>query len=155
MKRTLLISAALLYATAPAVAQTQDAPAEAPAAAETGEAPATVSPEAPAASFSDTEVQAFVKSLDDVQRIDQDTTLAQDAKQASMVKAIEAAGLTPQKFNEISIASQSDVGLQQRIQDAFAKTATPQASEAQAADPQAADTQTTEAHTSAEQPSAQ
>ena len=129
MKTSLLISAAVLFASAPALAQPQDAPAD----AQTQEAPATTSPEEQAATFSDTEIQAYVKSLAEVQRIDQDANLEQEQKQAGMVKAIEAAGLTPQKFNEISTASQADPGLEQRIQENFAQTEPAQTSEEQAA----------------------
>lgn len=169
MKKSLLISAAFLCASAPALAQAQDAPAdataqEAPAEAPASEAPsdaeapATISPEPQAASFSDTDIQAYVKSLTDVQRIDQDTALAQEQKQAGMVEAIKAAGLTPQKFNEISVASQSDPGLQQRIQDTLAQTPseqTPdaQTSEAQPSDAQTPDAQPAEAQTSEAQTS--
>lgn len=150
MKKSLLISAAFLCASAPALAQAQDAPAEAPAAEAPAdaEAPATASPAPQAASYTDTDIQAYVKSLTDVQRIDQDTALAQEAKQASMVAAIEAAGLTPKKFNEISMASQSDPGIQQRIQDAFAQAPSEQPAEAQPAEAQTSEAPTSEPQTS-------
>ncbi|RKF23223.1 DUF4168 domain-containing protein [Altericroceibacterium spongiae] len=84
----------------------------------------TASPAAPAqqaapgaSSYSDAEIQGFVQAFMKVQEINQDTSMDQTQKQSAMVNAIEAAGLTPEKFNEIGQASQSDPALAQKIQE--------------------------------------
>jgi hypothetical protein len=101
----------LLASTGAARAQDAASPAVPPTAA-----PAT--PEAPgqAGSFTDAELGQYVKAALAVQGIQQDAATPDADKQARMAAAVQAEGLTPQKFNEIATASQSDPTLQQRIQ---------------------------------------
>jgi len=57
-----------------------------------------------------------VRAALDVQKIQQDAAVPMAEKQAKMAAAVGQAGLTPQRFNEIATAAQSDPALQQRIQ---------------------------------------
>lgn len=79
--------------------------------------PAEAAP-APAANYSDAEVQSFASAIIAVNKIQGDATLAEADKQPRMLEAVQQAGLDPQKFNEISQAAQADTALQQRIQTA-------------------------------------
>lgn len=91
------------------VAQAQDA---APPAS-----PPTTSPTpSPTSTFSDAELEQYVKAALAVQQIQQDTATPDADKQTKMAAAVQSAGLTPKKFNQIATASQSDPALQQRIQ---------------------------------------
>ncbi|GGB92078.1 hypothetical protein GCM10011494_08070 [Novosphingobium endophyticum] len=56
-----------------------------------------------------------------IQQIEKDPTASAEDKQPKMAAAVQASGLTPQKFNEIAAASQSDAALMQRIQMAAGK----------------------------------
>lgn len=72
-------------------------------------------------SYSDAEVDQFAKAVLAVQNIQQDTTAAPADKQTKMAAAVQASGLTPEKFNEIAAASNADPALMQRIQLAAGK----------------------------------
>lgn len=100
--------------------------AEAPApSSEATTAPAPQTPPAGTTtagkSYSDAEVDQFAKAVLAVQNIQQDTTAAPADKQTKMAAAVQAAGLTPEKFNEIASASNADPTLMQRIQAAAGK----------------------------------
>jgi hypothetical protein len=91
-------------------------------------APATPEVPAPAATFSDMELEQYVRAALAVQQIQQDGATPDADKQTKMAAAVQQAGLTPEKFNEIATASQSDPALQQRLQAIAGKLqgATPQ-----------------------------
>ncbi len=57
-----------------------------------------------------------MKAALSVQKIQQDTAIPETDKQTKMAAAVQGAGLTPEKFNQIATASQADTALQQRIQ---------------------------------------
>lgn len=104
---------------ASATAQQPSATSQAPS---TTPAPQTPSGTAPAgATYSDAEIDQFAKAVLAVQKIQQDTTASATDKQTKMAAAVQAAGLTPQKFNEIASASNADPALMQRIQVAAGK----------------------------------
>jgi len=107
LTQKLALSVVAVLATAPAAfAQDAGAPAPAPEAA------------APAASYTDAEVQSYATAIIAVNKIQSDTTVAEADKQPKMLEAVQQSGLDPQKFNEISQAAQADTALQQRIQAA-------------------------------------
>ncbi len=89
----------------------------------------TVSPATPAApaapgqaaNFTDAELEQYVRAALAVQQIQQDTATPDADKQAKMASAVQANGLTPEKFNQMATASQSDPALQQRLQAIAAK----------------------------------
>ena len=80
--------------------------------------PPAPAPSAPgqAASFTDAELEQYVKAALSVQKLQQDTAIPETDKQTKMAAAVQGAGLTPEKFNQIATASQADTALQQRIQ---------------------------------------
>ncbi|MHA6767765.1 DUF4168 domain-containing protein [Sphingobium ummariense] len=78
--------------------------------------PATPEAPTPAATFSDVELEQYVRAALAVQQIQQDSATPDADKQTKMAAAVQQAGLTPEKFNEIAAASQSDPALQQRLQ---------------------------------------
>ena len=89
----------------------------------TATASATPAPQANAtaqaeANFSDGEVKQFASAALAVQQIRADTATTDADKQPKMAAAVQASGLTPQRFNEIAQASQNDAELTQRIQAA-------------------------------------
>ena len=88
--------------------------AAAPQAAPSGTAPAGTS-------YSDAEIDQFAKAVLAVQKIQEDTAISATEKQAKMAAAVQAAGLTAEKFNEIASASNADPALMQRIQAAAGK----------------------------------
>jgi hypothetical protein len=111
MFKTVLSMAALLAGASGALAQgTPTAPAAGP----------TTAPAAAAATYSDAEVQTYAAALVAVNKVQADTTLAAADKQPKMAAAVQQAGITPVKFNEISQAMQADKALQLRIQTAMA-----------------------------------
>ncbi|WP_188768669.1 DUF4168 domain-containing protein [Novosphingobium endophyticum] len=71
--------------------------------------------------FSDEELEQFARAAMAIQQIEKDPTASAEDKQPKMAAAVQASGLTPQKFNEIAAASQSDAALMQRIQMAAGK----------------------------------
>lgn len=80
-----------------AAAQAQDA-------ANPAVPPAMPSAPGQARSFTDAELEQYVKAALAVQGIQQDTATPDVDKQARMATAVQAAGLPPEKFNEISAA---------------------------------------------------
>lgn len=70
----------------------------------------------PAATFSDMELEQYVRAALAVQQIQQDSATPDADKQTTMAAAVQQAGLPPEKFNEIATASQPDPALQQRLQ---------------------------------------
>jgi len=126
---TILFSMASLGSIA--VAQAQDTAAPPATAEPATQPPATAEPAAPtnpaappaaaaAAPVSDSEVQQYATALVAINQVQQDTTVAEADKQQAMVSKVQETGLAPQRFNEITQASQSDPALQQRIQTAMA-----------------------------------
>jgi hypothetical protein len=96
-------------------AQPQDAlPPAAPSAGTTASATVT-----------DAEVSSYAEAATKVQEIAKDATLADDAKQQQMASAVSAAGLEPQRFNEISQAIGADADLRARVQTAMAAHSAP------------------------------
>ena len=75
--------------------------------------------------MTDAEVDSFAQATVKVQKINSDTTLDQTAKQQQMVAAVQAAGLQPARFNEISKAIAADSALRAKVQTAMAKYAGP------------------------------
>ncbi|MGN6268710.1 MAG: DUF4168 domain-containing protein [Sphingomonas sp.] len=99
-------------------------PATPPTASQT--APQTTPPAASqaapgaAASYTDADVDQFAGAALAVQKIQQDTTVPDTDKQTKMSAAVTSSGLTPEKFNAMATASQSDPALMKRIQTAAA-----------------------------------
>jgi hypothetical protein len=68
--------------------------------------PAATSPTPnPTSTFSDAELEQYVKAALAVQQIQQDTATPDTDKQTKMAAAVQSAGLTPEKFNQIATAS--------------------------------------------------
>lgn len=110
MKLSIFATAAALAAT-PALAQeatptepTQDAPA----AGATADAQTS-------ATVSDAEVDQFATAVVAVDTINKDTSVAPDQKQTQMASAVTASGLTPERFNSIATAMNSDTALQAKV----------------------------------------
>ena len=74
-----------------------------------------------ATSFSDVELEQYVRAALAVQRVQQDQTTPDTAKQTKMADAVQQEGLSPERFNEVATAAQADPALQQRIQAVAAK----------------------------------
>lgn len=141
MKYLALSAAAAVLATLGVQAQAQDAPspstppeASSPAATAPGAtAPDDAAPASTAAAsatqaatpVSDAEVDSFAQATVKVQKINSDATLDQTAKQQQMVAAVQASGLQPARFNEISQAIAADSALRTKVQTAMAKYAGP------------------------------
>lgn len=102
-----LIFAPLFMGTA-AIGQQAQPPAPAPQA------------QAESAQVSEQEVNQFALAALVVEQIARDEALDQEQKQAAMMNAVQQAGLEPQRFNQIAIASRDDAELQERIQVAAA-----------------------------------
>jgi hypothetical protein len=83
--------------------------------------PTTAPPAAAPTSFSDADVDKFAGAALAVQKIQQDATVPDTDKQAKMSAAVTSSGLTPEQFNAMATASQSDPALMKRIQTAAAK----------------------------------
>ncbi|MGN6277588.1 MAG: DUF4168 domain-containing protein [Sphingomonas sp.] len=75
-------------------------------------------PTASAASYTDADVNEFATAAIAVQKIQGDASVAATDKQKQMASAVTSSGLTPEKFNAIATASQSDPALMKRIQTA-------------------------------------
>ncbi|MGY6627754.1 MAG: DUF4168 domain-containing protein [Oceanicaulis sp.] len=82
------------------------------------------------APVSDEEIWQFVRAVDDVSDIvdemrpqleaangQEEAQMIQQAAQAQMLEAVEGHGLTPQRYNEINMAAQSDPELGARISE--------------------------------------
>jgi len=110
--------AALLGATAlcSAAALAQTTPQTPPQATP----PAATTPGAAATTYTDADVDQFAGAALAVQKIQQDATVPDADKQTKMAAAVSSSGLTPEKFNAIATASQSDPALMKRIQIAAA-----------------------------------
>lgn len=116
-----LLGAAALGSTA-AFAQTTPQttpPAEQAAPPAATGTPPTAGTTAPA-SYTDADVDQFAGAALAVQKIQQDATVPDADKQTKMSAAVTSSGLTPEKFNAIATASQSDPALMKRIQTAAA-----------------------------------
>lgn len=72
------------------------------------------------ADVSDADVDQFATAVLAVQKVQGDASIADTDKQKNMADAVKQAGMTPQKFNAIATASQSDPALMKRIQTAAA-----------------------------------
>ncbi len=72
-------------------------------------------------SFSDQELEQYVRAALAVQRVQQDQTTPDADKQTKMAQAVQQEGLSPERFNEVASAVQADPALQQRIQVVAAK----------------------------------
>ena len=110
--------AALLGATAlcGTAALAQTTPQATPPAA----SPPAASTTAPAASYTDADVDQFATAALAVQKIQQNAAVPDTDKQTKMSAAVTSSGLTPEKFNAMATASQSDPALMKRIQTAAA-----------------------------------
>ncbi len=100
----MLTGAALAQDTAPAQPQ-------APASAAPAQLP-------PAGEINDDEVSRFALTALVLEQVAADTSLAKEQQQAAMMGVMQQTGIDPQRFNQIALASESDTGLQQRIQAA-------------------------------------
>lgn len=105
-------------ATPDASAQEQLPPSDAGAPPADPAAPAASA--ATASSVTDAEVSSYAEAATKVQKIAQDASLPDEAKQQQMASAVTEAGLQPQRFNEISKAIGADPELRARIQTALA-----------------------------------
>lgn len=76
------------------------------------------------ASFADEEIERYARAAVEVHKVNSDAALDTAAKQAGMAKAVEAHNFTNARFNEISMASQKDAALLERIQQAAARVQT-------------------------------
>lgn len=112
LQTSMMAIAALLIAPA-ALAQT----------AQTSPAPASPTASATAATVTDAEVSQFAAAGVAATKINADTTVAAADKNAKILAAITASGLTPERFNAIGQAMQADPALNKRIQDEAAKVA--------------------------------
>lgn len=108
-------TAALAQSTTPQTTPPQTTPP-----ASTGTAPTTTPTTPTAASYTDADVDQFAGAALAVQKIQQDATVPDADKQTKMSAAVTSSGLTPEKFNAIATASQSDPALMKRIQTAAA-----------------------------------
>jgi hypothetical protein len=140
--RTTLFIAAAFVAT-PALAQTSPmqsgAPATDPAPAQSSPAPSTAPSATPpaqgttgagaatasATTVSDTEVKQFATAALAVNKLQADTTTPEADKNAKLVAAITATGLSAERFNAIGQAMAGDPALNKRIQEAAAAAQKP------------------------------
>src|SRR3546814_2103722 len=74
-------------------------PAMTPQAADPAQAPQT-------ADVSDAEVDQFASAAVEVQKIGNDTAVAEDAKQEKMAAAVQSSGLSAERFNQIAQRSE-------------------------------------------------
>lgn len=80
---------------------------------------------ASAAPVTDAEVDSFAAAAVEIQKIEADASIPAEAKQTQMASKVSEHGLTPQRFNEISTQTQTDVELQQRVQLAMSELISP------------------------------
>jgi hypothetical protein len=117
-RRHFIIKIALALFGAPAMltgaALAQDNAAAQPQAA----APAASPQLPPAGEINDDEVSRFALTALVLEQVAGDTSLAKEQQQAAMMGVMQRTGIDPQRFNQIALASESDTGLQQRIQAA-------------------------------------
>lgn len=81
-------------------------------------APGAMPPAAAPANFADADLQKFARAQVKVAQIQADDSVAAGDKQGKMLEAVQGEGLTPQQFNDIAQAAQTDPALQQKIQQA-------------------------------------
>lgn len=112
IKTALALFGASAMLTGTALAQ-DNATAQPPAA--TAAAPSQLPP---AGEINDDEVSRFALTALVLEQVAGDTTLAKEQQQAAMMRVMQQTGIDPQRFNQIALASESDTGLQQRIQTA-------------------------------------
>ena len=72
----------------------------------------------PAGEVDDDEVSRFALTALVLEQVAADTSLAKEQQQAAMMGVMQQTGIDPQRFNQIALASESDTGLQQRIETA-------------------------------------
>ena len=108
--------------TPPATPQTPPPPPQqaTPPAADSSTDTTATAPGAAAGSYTDADVDKFAGAALAVQKIQQDASVADADKQTKMASAVTASGLSPEKFNAMATASQSDPALMKRIQTAAA-----------------------------------
>lgn len=130
MKLNKTIAPAIVLAALGLVAVNADANANISGAGSAAAAPPTSAQQLPApptaaspsaTSFSDTELEQYVRAALAVQRVQQDQAMPDTDKQAKMAQAVQQEGLSPERFNEVASAAQADPALQQRIQAVAAK----------------------------------
>lgn len=107
----------------------QDTTAAQPAAPTQATTPATPAAPAAPATVTDAEIAQFATAALAVDKVRKDAAIPDADKNARMAAAVTAAGLDPNRFNEISQAMQADPALNKKIQAAAAaqQTATPAA----------------------------
>jgi len=106
--------------TPPATPQTaQPAPQQATPPAADSSTDTTATTTAPGG-YTDADVDKFAGAALAVQKIQQDASIADADKQTKMASAVTSSGLSPEKFNAMATASQSDPALMKRIQTAAA-----------------------------------
>jgi GH25 family lysozyme M1 (1,4-beta-N-acetylmuramidase) len=117
-RSTALLLAVTAFGATAATAQSASDPAQATSPAPTAQAPAA----APLtnADVTDSDVNQFATAVLAVQKIESDASVADSDKQTKMAAAVKDSGMTPEKFNAIAKASQSDPALMKRIQTAAA-----------------------------------
>jgi len=118
LRNSMMVLGATLLC-APAAAQNTP-PSQSSTPAQTSPAPAT--PAAPA-TVTDAEVTQFATAALAVEKVRKDTTIAEADKNTKMADAVKAAGLDPNRFNEIGQAMQADPALNKKIQAAAAAQA--------------------------------
>jgi hypothetical protein len=106
IRHTALIAGALIAT--PVLAQTAPATPETPAA-----------PSAPASAVTDADVKLFAKAAIAADKVQKDANIPAADKPKHLAEAVTAAGLPPERFNEIATAAQSDTALQAKVQAAI------------------------------------
>lgn len=114
---TILAGTTLAFAPA---AMAQDTSQASPEPAQAAPAPATTAQAATNATVSDAEVSQFAGAALEIEKIRKDTATTEADKPARMAAAATGAGLSPERFNAIGQAMQSDTELNKRIQTAAA-----------------------------------
>jgi hypothetical protein len=131
MKSTVTLGVALAAVAfaGPAMAGTAKTASQEPAAEAKADTAAGAGATA-SATYTDEELGRYAKAAVAVHKINSDATLDATAKQAGMAKAVEAEGLSNIRFNEISVASQKDAKLLEKIQQSAAQAQTANAAPA-------------------------
>lgn len=96
----------------------QTTPAETPTTTDSAIVPHVAAPQS---GVTDTEVDHYAAAALAVQRIEREADPEDENKPQRMAAAVEQAGLSPVRFNEIAKAQQGDPALQARIQEAAAE----------------------------------
>ena len=93
-------------------------------AATTLTAPATAqeaAPEAAMSPVSDAELENFIRAAATLKQVQESDQIAQENKQAAMVQVLQKAQMTPQRFNQIAAALETEADLQTRTQETIAR----------------------------------